>query len=117
TYGALQHRVGDVVNRLSIRWNHNGTGFTRENVFLNAASITMHGATATKTLEFLGLTVRRHTAATIRRVADSIFDIYAAPPQQLDLSLSSSMNQIEVGDILRTVLAGVRDFAAPAFLD
>jgi hypothetical protein len=117
SHGALTHRVGDVVNRIIVKWNHDGSDFTREDLFVNAGSISAHGLGQTYEYELLGLNVARHTRQTVQRIFDSISDRYASPPQEMELELSSTLNALEVGDVARVVLDNVTDYTTDAGLD
>jgi hypothetical protein len=115
-HGALDHHVGDVINRIVVKWNHNGDDFTRTDELINTGSISRHGLGATRTFEFYGLTVQRHTNQTLKRIFNAISDRYGSPPQTIDLTLSATMNSLETGDVLRVTLP-LRDFADASTLD
>jgi len=115
--GALRHELAQVINQIVVEWNYDGERFTRTELFVNAGSIAAHGRARIKRLSLRGLTVQRHTRQTLQRIFDTYTDRYGAPPQTIDLQLSSSMNRLEIGDIVRSVFGHVRDFAGPAHLD
>lgn len=117
SHGSLDHQVGEVANRVVINWNHDGERFTRQNIFTNAGSISAHGVGKTLEFDLLGVTVARHTRETVRRIFDAMTDRHGAPSQTMELELSATLNQLEVGDVIRTTLAGVRDYAAAGSLD
>lgn len=116
-HGPLIHRTADVVNRVIVRWNHDGQELARESVLVNNTSILIHGIGRTIELDLIGLTVQKHIVETLRRIFNYVIDRYGSPPQELDLSLLPSMNRLEVGDIARVVAAGIRDYAGLAHLD
>jgi hypothetical protein len=115
-HGALEHQVGEVCNRIIVRWNHDGDDFTRHSEFINAGSISAHGEGRTLEFDLYGIVVALHTRETLRRIFNSITDRYGAPPEDLDLELSARLNQIEVGDVGLVQLGGIRDFAGAGTL-
>lgn len=115
--GALINRMSDVVNRAIVRWNHDGEDLARESVLVNNRSISVHGLGQTKEIDLLGLTVQRNNVPTLRGIFNAIIDQCGAPPQEMELELSSSMNRLEVGDVARVVAGGIRDYAGLAHLD
>ncbi len=117
SHGSLDHQLGEVANRVIINWNHDGDRFTRQSEFVNLTSISAHGEGRTLDFDLFGVTVARHTRETLRRIFDSMTDRFGAPPQTIDLELSSTLNQLEDGDVLRVTLPGVRDYAAADSLD
>lgn len=111
SHSALQHDLSGMHNRLQIEWNWNGERFTRSTLFVDAQSISRHGPAPLKKLQFKGLHGSRHTEAVIRKRLDAFRDRYTAPPQLTTIKVLPSLNRLEVGDIVRDRLAGVRDFA------
>jgi hypothetical protein len=109
--GALRHDFSGMHNRLRIDWNWNGQEFTRTTLFLDAASIDIHGAADITKLQFKGLHGSRHTEAMIRKRLDAFRDRYPQPPELISVTVLPSLNRLEVGDVVRLKLAKVRDFA------
>lgn len=110
-HGALEHDLSGMHNRLQIDWNWNGEEFTRSTLFIDAQSIATHGPAPLKKLQFKGLHGSRHTEAIIRKRLDSFRDRYTSPPQLTSVDILSSLNRIEVGDIVRDRMRNVRDYA------
>lgn len=110
-HGALEHDFSGMHNRLQIDWNWNGKEFTRSTLFLDASSIAAHGPAPLKKLQFKGLHGSRHTEAIIRKRLDSFRDRYTSPPQLTTVDVLSSINRLEVGDIVRDRMPNVRDYA------
>jgi hypothetical protein len=109
--GQLLHDFSGMHNSLSIDWNWNGQEFTRENAFIDATSVAIHGESDLTELAFKGLHGSRHTGATIRKRLDAYRDRYSAPPERITVSAIPSIDRLEVGDIVRLKLESVRDFA------
>lgn len=110
-HGALKHEFSGMHNRLQIDWNWNGERFTRSTLFVDAQSVETHGPAPLKKLAFKGLHGSRHTEAIIRKRLDAFRDRYTSPPQTTTVSVLSSLNHLEVGDIVRDRVPNVRDFA------
>lgn len=109
--GELLHDMDGMHNQLKIAWNYNGSDYTRATVFIDAASVSTHGAVPLKTLSFKGLQGSRHTNAIIKQRLNCFRDRYTAPPQKIQVRVLPSMSRLEVGDIVRLKLTHVRDFA------
>lgn len=112
--GPLEHDLGAMQNAVRIDWNHNGKEFTRQNLFVDATSVSTHGKAETEVLPFRGLYGNKQTDVTIRNRADAFRDRYAAPPQRLRSQVLPSLNRLGVGDVVRLVSTKLRDFAAPS---
>lgn len=111
SHGALEHDMGSLHNRLQIDWNWNGDRFTRSTLFVDAQSVTTHGPAPLKKLQFKGLHGSRHTEAIIRKRLDSFRDRYTSVPETTTVDVLSSLNRLEVGDIVRDRMRHVRDYA------
>jgi len=109
----LQHDMGGMINDILVFWNWNQRkeAFTRVNRLLDSGSIERNGQSETLEIEFRGLTAERHTYTTIKNILDSLRDRYAGPPLRTSLELSPENNDLEVGDIVRVNLAGVKDYS------
>jgi len=109
----LEHDMGGMINDILVFWNWNQRkeDFTRVNRLLDSGSIERNGQSETLEIEFRGLTAERHTYTTIKNILDSLRDRYAGPPLRTSLELSPENNDLEVGDIVRVNLAGVKDYS------
>jgi hypothetical protein len=111
--GALEHDMDSLRNVFTAQWNPSADGksFTREFTLLDAFSVATHGRGEEIKLAFQGLWGGRHTDSTLFRLIDALRDRYAAPPQRISVDVFSSLDAIEVGDVVRLKLQHVRDFA------
>lgn len=111
--GALEHDMDSLRNVFTAQWNPSADGksFTREITLLDAFSVATHGRGEEIKLSFLGLWGGRHTDSTLYRLIDGLRDRYAAPPERISVDVFSSLDAIEVGDVVRLKLKHVRDFA------
>ncbi len=109
----LNHDMGGMINDILVFWNWNQRkeAFTRVNRLLDSGSIERNGQSETLEIEFRGLSAERHTYTTIKNILDSLRDRYAGPPLRTSLELSPENNDIEVGDIVRVNLAGIKDYS------
>lgn len=112
--GALEHDMGAVANTIRIDWNWNGREFTRQHLLTDSASINAHGKAEPAVLAFKGLFGSRATDVAIRNRAESYRDRVSAPPESVDVEVLTSLNAIEVGDVVRLKLRNLRDYAGPA---
>jgi hypothetical protein len=80
-HGQLHHALSSMHNRLQIDWNWNGERFTRTTLFVDGQSISTHGPSPLKKMQFKGLHGSRHTEAIIRKRLDAFRDRYTSPPQ------------------------------------
>lgn len=110
-HGAIEHDFSGMHNILQIDWNWNGEEFTRTTLFVDSQSVSAHGRAPITKLQFKGLHGSRHTEAIIRKRLDSFRDRYTSPPQRTTVSVLSSLNPLEVGDIARDRMPNVRDYA------
>lgn len=111
-YGALQHDMEAIINRIVISWNwvDQREEFTRTNLLIDQKSIDTHGDADLKQLEFRALHGSRHSYNTLRNRFDALRDRYAGPPLRISLELMPDQNDLEVGDIVRLKLAEVEDY-------
>lgn len=109
--GELLHDMDGMYNQLQLKWNYNGEDFTRSTYFVDNVSIGKHGSVPLKTLSFKGLQGSRHTTAIIKQRIACFRDRYTSPPQTIQVTVLPSLNRLEVGDIVRLRVTGVRDFA------
>lgn len=115
--GTLAHDQQKVINRFRVDWNWNGEDFTRRNLFIDNDSITTHGEAPIKVLQFRGLHGARHTVPLLQQLTDQFRDRFSGPPQILAVTILPSLELIEVGDVVRVVSAGLRDYAGTDTLD
>ncbi len=117
SHSSLTHRPAEVVNKALIRWNWDGDRHTRIEPFISLPSIAEHQEAGFIDYSFDGLVVTRHTAFTIRNVFDAIVEQYGAPPLAMSAKVSSAFNNLEVGDAVRVVDPGTRNYATGGTLD
>ena len=109
----LTHDMGSMINDILVYWNWNQRkeAYTRVNRLLDSGSIERNGQSETLEIEFRALSAERHTYTTIKNILDSLRDRYAGPPLRLSLELSPENNVLEVGDIVRVNLGGIKDYS------
>ena len=109
----LTHDMGGMINDILVYWNWNQRkeAYTRVNRLLDSGSIERNGQSETLEIEFRALSAERHTYTTIKNILDSLRDRYAGPPLRLSLDLSPENNVLEVGDIVRVNLGGIKDYS------
>lgn len=112
SWSQLTHAYDKLHNRIRIDWNWTGEEFTRNTLFIDQASIDIHGESPVLTFQFKGLHGSRHTDALIRTRIDALRDRYSQPPEQMSVTVLPSLNILEIGDIAKVNLSTVRDFAA-----
>lgn len=122
-HGPLQHDLSAVRNVYDIEWSwvdisgDEKPRFVRRNVLVDQGSIAVHGESPPLTLQFKGLHAERHTLTTLAHRFDALRDRYAGPPELLNVDLLPSMNDIEVGDIVRVRFPTLRDYSGTGTLD
>lgn len=118
SWSELTHDLDGMSNAYRVEWNFVNDKPTRVTQFFDAESISIHGQTDIKTLQFKGLYGSRHTDATVRARIDALRQRYSHPPETMSATVLPSLNALEVGDIVRVKLPAVRDFAATgAYID
>lgn len=112
-HGELQHDFESLHNRIRVTWGYDlGLGkYTRDTLFLDAQSITIHGEAKIIEYTFRGLHSGSHTENMIRLRLDTVRDAYTYPPERLTATCVGSCNRYEVADVLRIQCANLRDFA------
>lgn len=122
--GDLIHDFDSLHNVLQINWNWEPQGgadgkgaFTRVNLLIDADSVTTHGRADPLKLKFRGLHGSRHSSTILAQRFDSLRDRYSGPPERTQVKVLPSLNNLEVGDVVRHRPAGVRDFVASGDLD
>jgi hypothetical protein len=121
-FGRLTHDLSAVINEIKIKWSwaeYSGfpAEYYRENSVIDATSISTHGAGQVKTLSFKGLHNSRHTFTSVRNRFNAIRDRYAGPPIRRTVTLLPTMNDLEVGDIVRCTDPTTQDFSDVSTLD
>ncbi len=111
-YSQLNHDMRSILNSFQINWNWNDTekDYTRTTLVIDPVSISKHGESNLKNLNFRGLSGQRHTEESIFNLFNSLRDRYAGPPLKIKVDCLPSLNVLEVGDIVRVDLQNVRDF-------
>lgn len=117
SWGPLQHSMARLHNYFQVDWNWNGTDFTRRSIFVDAASVAIHGKAPIMALKFKGLHGSRHTDAMISTRLGFMRDRFAGPPEEIDVDVLPSLSKYEVGDVIRLQLPNVRDYAGTGTLD
>lgn len=115
----LVHDFDSLHNVLQITWNWETArdAFTRVNLLVDAASVTIHGKSDPLKLKFRGLHGSRHSSTILAQLFDSLRDRYTGPPLRVGAEVLPSLNTLEVGDVVRLRPPGVRDFVANGDLD
>ncbi|MCP5004144.1 MAG: hypothetical protein GY941_09425, partial [Planctomycetes bacterium] len=113
-YSALNYDLSAIKNQLEIFWSwlelQNGEkDYYRINRVVDLVSIERFGETIEKPLKFLGLHGERHTTSIIDKMFDVFRDRSAGAAARLSLDVLPSMNNIEVGDVVRVSLDALRD--------
>jgi hypothetical protein len=108
--GALEHDMESLHNSFSVRWNWDGSDYTRTTTYIDATSAGIHGQSDTLEIKAKGLYGGIHTDNAVFKLLDSIRDRYSAPPQRLDVEVRHALNSIEVGDVVRARYNHVRDY-------
>lgn len=119
SHSDLTHDMGAVHNRIQIDWNYRSdlNETTRRNLFIDEASIALHGEAPIKTLTFKGLHGSRHTTEILGQRFDALRDRYAGPPLRLSVEVLPTLNYLEVGDIVRVRIPGLKDYNTDASID
>lgn len=105
-------------NLVSIEWNydHIADKLTRQKILYDEISAEKYGESASKSLQFSGLHGSRHTSTTVEGLFDRLRDRYAGPPHKLNVRVLPYLNFLEVADVVKVALPGVRDpFTGAAF--
>ena len=112
SYSALRHDMRQVHNQFQIDWNWDPVTerFTRSLLRTDAASISKHGAAPLLTLKYRGLYGSRWTDQMLAQRIDTLRSRHAGPPLLITLNVLPSLNDLEVGDIVRVRLDNVRDY-------
>ncbi len=111
-HSALIHDKAAVHNQFMIHWNYDPVReeLTRSNFLPDAASIQRHGGAPVMEVELRGLHGVRHDQDTIIYVFDALRSRHAGPPLRLNIRAMPSMNDLEVGDIIRLRHPRIRDY-------
>lgn len=109
--GNLNHDMKSVHNVFRVNWSWNGERFNRVNEYFDVDSRLTHGDSDLYERGFKGLHGSIHTDAAVFQQLNMIRDRYAGPPQNISVQLLDSMNNLEVGDVVRGRWPHVRDFA------
>ena len=111
SFGSLQHDLTQVHNKFVINWNKviEKDELTRSNILIDSNSVTRHKTAEPITYDLEGLDGARHTNSTINRMFDFLRDRYAGPPELLTVSCFFTLNNIDVGDIVKVNLPQIRD--------
>jgi hypothetical protein len=112
----LQHDYSSLHNVIRVTWGFDlGIGdFTRDTLFIDAQSVSIHGKAPPIEYSFRGLHSGIHTEVMIRQRLNAIRDAYSYPPQRTSVVARDSLNCYETGDVMRVNVKNVRDFAGAA---
>lgn len=115
----LVHDFNALRNVLQVTWNWESAqkDFTRVNLLIDAASVTIHKQADPLKLKFRGLHGSIHSSTILAQRFDALRDRYTGPPLRLGATVLPSLNSLEVGDVVRVKPPGVRDFVANTDLD
>lgn len=111
SWGQLRHSMARLHNYFQVDWNWNGKEYTRRSIFVDAASVAIHGKAPILAIKFKGLHGSKHTDAMISTRLGFMRDRFAGPPQEIDVDVLPSLSKYEVGDVIRLQLPNVRDYA------
>jgi hypothetical protein len=119
SHGDLVHDFNALRNVLQINWNWETAqkDFTRVNLLVDAASVTIHQQADPLKLKFRGLHGSIHSSTILAQRFDALRDRYTGPPLRMDAKVLPSLNSLEVGDVVRVKPSNVRDFVANTDLD
>jgi len=111
SYGDLSHDMRSVINDIRVQWNWVDAKkeFTKENLFIDQASINIHGRADEKIFRFKAVHTGLHTDEDLLSYFDVLRDRYSGPPLELSLSVDPGLGSVEVGDTLRVDLPQIRD--------
>lgn len=111
--GKLRVSVADVRNVFRIQWNANSDGdVTRQNVFIDADSITEWGENDELRVRLPVLFGNRSTVSTITAVKEALRDRYSQPLIRLSIDVNSDGLAVEPLDTIRVRTQAIRDVAA-----
>ncbi len=110
-WGSLKEDMNAVHNAFTIHWNADRrTGKpTRHLTLYDPDSYTIHGKAKPLEMTFDGLSGYTTTQATLSLLRDSARDMYAGPPLLARVKALPSINNLEVGDVVRWRTSQVRD--------
>jgi hypothetical protein len=106
----LEHDMESLHNSFSVRWNWDGSDYTRTTTYIDAESADVHGQSDVMEIKAKGLYGGIHTDKAVFSLIDSVRDRYSAPPQRLSVEVRHALNGVEVGDVVRARYNHVRDF-------
>lgn len=121
--GEAKHDLNKVRNTYDVEWSYvefpgeARPRFVRRDILIDATSINTHGEAKPLALKFKGLHNERHTYTTLINRFDALRDRYAGPPIELKVNLMPSMNDLEVGDIVRAKFDHIPDYSDTGTLD
>lgn len=109
----LQHDYSSLHNVIRVTWGFDiGVDrYTRDTLFIDGQSVSIHGKAPLIEYQFRGLHSGIHTENMIRVRLDTVRDAYSYPPQRTSVVCLSSLNRFEMGDVFRLQVKNVRDFA------
>lgn len=115
----LVHDFDSLHNVLEVTWNWELAlkNFTRINMLVDADSVAIHQHGDPLKFKFRGLHGSIHSSNILAQRFDALRDRYTGPPLRFDVKVLPSLNNLEVGDVVRVKLPGIRDFVANASLD
>lgn len=118
-YSKVTNDMRSVINDIRVSWNwvDSKEAFTKENLFIDAESISKHGVSDEKTFTFKTVHTGLHTDEDLLTYFDVLRDRYSGPPLLLNLSVMPSFAHLEVGDVVRVTLDQIYDFNTGSTLD
>jgi len=118
-WGALKEDMSAVYDAFTFNWNADPkTGKPNRHItLLNPDSNNVQGKPKTLEMTFEGLSGYTTTQATLSLLRDSTRDMYAGSPFLCQVKTLPSMNDLEIGDVVRWRTPSVRDPVNNSTLD
>lgn len=109
----LEHDYASLHNQIRVTWGFDIglNDFTRDTLFQDGDSVSIHGKAPIIAYQFRGLHSGVHTENMIVTRLNAIRDAYTYPPQRTTVTVLPSLNRFENGDVMALAIANVRDFA------
>lgn len=111
-HSALKYAMREVFNRIVLNWSWVDGEFRKQTIKLDTDSIAKHGQAPIKVYNFRGLASNLATDSVLDQRFDAIRDRFSAPPLSITVSVSKSLDRLELGDVVLVQLPNVRDMAA-----
>lgn len=118
-YSALKHDLPEVKNIIDVAWNYEveKNEATRHHLLFDQTSINIYGKSDVLQLKFRGLHGSLHTGKTIEAMFERLRDRLTSEPLKLTLSGFFSLNNIEIGDVVKVNLPSIQDYIKDGYLN